>query len=56
MTKKLRLLRIDQYEDDFLKYVVLGDKETNGASLSTAIITIKQTPDELAQEHPTSVL
>jgi hypothetical protein len=42
---------LEQYEDDFIKMVILGDKETNGASLAISHITIKPllTPDELAQ-------
>lgn len=42
MTKQVRVVRLEQYEDDLLKYVVLGDKETNGAVLASAIVTIKQ--------------
>jgi hypothetical protein len=33
MTKQVRVVRLEQYEDDLLKYVALGDKETNGAIL-----------------------
>jgi hypothetical protein len=53
MSKKTKFVRIEQYEDDFIKMVILGDKETNGASLAISHITIKPllTPDELAQGH-----
>jgi hypothetical protein len=52
MSKKTKFVRIEQYEDDFIKMVILGDKETNGASLAISHITIKPllTPDELAQD------
>jgi hypothetical protein len=53
MSKKTKFVRIEQYEDDFIKMVILGDKETNGTSLAISHITIKPllTPDELAQGH-----
>jgi len=52
MSKKTKFVRIEQYEDDFIKMVILGDKETNGASLAISHITIKPllTPEELAQD------
>ena len=53
MSKKTKFVRIEQYEDDFIKMVILGDKETNGASLAISHITINKpllTPDELAQD------
>jgi hypothetical protein len=43
------------------KIIVLGDKETTGASFAYAMITFgkeepDETPEELAQEHSTDVL
>lgn len=42
MTKKVRLIKLEQYEDDTLKYVVLGDKETDGAEFAFASVIIKE--------------
>lgn len=42
MTKKVRLMKLEQYEDDTLKCVVLGDKETNGAEFASASVTLKE--------------
>jgi hypothetical protein len=33
--------KIEEYEDDSIKFIVLGDKETDGARFATALITFK---------------
>jgi hypothetical protein len=42
MTKKIKMTRLSKYEDNFIKYVILGNSETNGDFLASAIVIIKQ--------------
>jgi len=41
MTKKLQLVKLEQYDSDAYKYVVLGDKETNGDKFAFASLVLK---------------
>jgi hypothetical protein len=62
MSKKQKLIKIsEEILENETKIIVLGDKETTGASFAYAMITFrKEEPDgtleELAQEHSTDVL
>ena len=55
MSKKQKLIKIsEEILENGTKIIVLGDKETNGASFAYAMITFRkeesdETPDELAQ-------
>ena len=56
MSKKQKLIKIsEEILENGTKIIVLGDKETNGASFAYAMITFRkeesdETPDKLAQD------
>ena len=58
MSKKQKLIKIsEEILENGTKIIVLGDKETNGASFAYAMITFRkeesdETPDKLAQGLP----
>jgi len=39
---KVNIIKLDQYETKSYKCVILGDKNTNGASLGVALISFKK--------------
>ena len=58
MSKKQKLIKIsEEILENGTKIIVLGDKETNGASFAYAMITFRkeesdETPDKLTQGLP----
>lgn len=39
---KTKMIKVDQHEENTYKYVVLGDKETNGEKLAVGLLTFKE--------------